>query len=65
MTSIEDIFQAKYAFYRIISYLCISSKLKYGKDIIKQIILNQQEFISQVKLLPRKISIEEMVIMYL
>ena len=29
------------------------------KDIIKQIILNQQEFISQVKLLPRKISIEE------
>lgn len=35
------------------------------KDIIKQIILNQQEFISQVKLLPRKVSIEEMVIMYL
>lgn len=29
------------------------------KDIIKQIILNQQEFISQVKLLPRKVSIEE------
>ena len=29
------------------------------KDIIKQIILNQQEFISKVKLLPRKVSIEE------
>lgn len=29
------------------------------KDIIKQIILNQQEFISRVELLPRKLSIEK------
>ena len=29
------------------------------KDIIKQIILNQQEFISKVELLPRKLSMEK------